>query len=218
MGKARYFKEMIEIEITESVEDVDGDYMEWIIREIKRAGFSVSIDDFGVKYANLALLKNVDIDTLKLDKSMLINIGEQKKTCSLIGSMVQFCTETGIRFIVEGVETEEQFQIVQNLKCTGAQGFPVWQADAGGGIPEAAYPGINGNKRRMGSSVRLLFLCRRLLLPDACPPGDQPAEQEEDRRKDEPEQECVYQARRHPYEDLRERKKAAGRESRLRSR
>ena len=84
---------------------------------IKRAGFSVSIDDFGVKYANLALLKNVDIDTLKLDKSMLINIGEQKKTCSLIGSMVQFCTETGIRFIVEGVETEEQFQIVQNLSA-----------------------------------------------------------------------------------------------------
>ena len=51
---------------------------------------------------------------------------------------------------MEGVETEEQFQIVQNLKCTGAQGFPVWQADAGGGIPEAAYPGINGNKKADG--------------------------------------------------------------------
>lgn len=116
-------KEMIEIEITESVEDVDGGYMEWIIRKIRQAGFSVSIDDFGVKYANLALLKNVDIDTLKLDRSMLVNIGKQKKTCSLIGSMVQFCAEMGIRFIVEGVETEEQFRILQNLKCTGAQGF-----------------------------------------------------------------------------------------------
>ncbi|WP_066687057.1 EAL domain-containing protein [Christensenella intestinihominis] len=116
-------QEMIEIEITESVEDVGEEYMEWIIREIKKAGFSVSIDDFGVKYANLALLKNVDIDTLKLDRSMLVNIGEQKKTCSLIGSVVQFCAEMGIQFIAEGVETEEQFRILQELKCTGAQGF-----------------------------------------------------------------------------------------------
>lgn len=114
---------LVEIEITESVENVDGGSLLRIIQEIRDAGFSVAIDDFGVKYANLALLKSVDLNTLKLDKSLLNELETSKKACILIQSLAQICRSMHVELVVEGVETEEQFKILRGLKCDVAQGY-----------------------------------------------------------------------------------------------
>lgn len=116
-------KKLIELEITESVETVDMDYMYSIMEKIRRAGFAVAIDDFGVKYANLALLKSSDVSTLKLDKSLIEELATSRKTRILINSVAQACRDMEIHFIVEGVETEEQFEILRELECYGAQGY-----------------------------------------------------------------------------------------------
>lgn len=116
-------KKLIELEITESVETVDMDYMYMIMEKIQRAGFAVAIDDFGVKYANLALLKSSDVSTLKLDKSLINELATSRKTQILINSVAQACRDMEIHFIVEGVETEEQFEILRELECYGAQGY-----------------------------------------------------------------------------------------------
>lgn len=116
-------RSLIEIEITESVENIDGSSMIEIISQIKEAGFSIAIDDFGVKYANLALLNSIEIDTLKLDKSLVDYLESNNKSCILIQSLAQICKNMQIHFIVEGVETEKQFEILRGLGCYGAQGY-----------------------------------------------------------------------------------------------
>ena len=114
---------LLEIEITESVGNVDSDYLLKIINDIRAAGFAVAIDDFGVKYANLSLFKSVDIDTLKLDRSMIGQLTESRKSRILIQSLSQICKSMHTQLVVEGVETEEQFFILRELGCDCAQGF-----------------------------------------------------------------------------------------------
>lgn len=116
-------KSMLEIEIIESNENISKSSLLDLIKEIRQAGFPVSIDDFGVKYSNMALFVDAELDTLKLDKSLLRDITTNRKSQLLIGSLGQMCRNLDIRFIVEGVETEEQFELLKNLDCYGAQGY-----------------------------------------------------------------------------------------------
>lgn len=121
--KFRIPKELIEIEIVENVENVNSEFLISIMKRIREAGYPVSIDDFGVKYANIALFINVDLDTLKLDRSLVADLTTNIKSRWVIGSIVKMCRDLNIQSIVEGVETEEQFEILKELYCDGAQGY-----------------------------------------------------------------------------------------------
>lgn len=116
-------KNLVEIEIIESVESINSTSLEAIMDKIKQSGFPICIDDFGVKYSNIALFINTDLDVLKLDKSMIHDITVNKKSRLLISSLVQICHNLNIQLIVEGVESVEQFEILKALNCDGAQGF-----------------------------------------------------------------------------------------------
>lgn len=116
-------RKLLEFEITESAENIDETFLDDMIRDIKKAGFSVAIDDFGVKYANLSLVLNSDIDTLKLDKSMIDSIESNEKAVMFIQALAYICKTLHIRFIVEGVETQDQFEILKALRCEGIQGY-----------------------------------------------------------------------------------------------
>lgn len=116
-------RHLLEFEITESAGNVDESFLDDMIRDIKDAGFSVAIDDFGVKYANLSLVLNSDIDTLKLDKSMIDSIESNEKAVMFVQALAYICKTMNIRFIVEGVETQDQFEILKALQCEGIQGY-----------------------------------------------------------------------------------------------
>lgn len=116
-------RKLLEFEITESAENIDESFLDDMIRDIKKAGFSVAIDDFGVKYANLSLVLNSDIDTLKLDKSMIDSIESNEKAVMFIQALAYICKTLNIQFIVEGVETRDQFEILKALQCEGIQGY-----------------------------------------------------------------------------------------------
>lgn len=116
-------KTLIEIEIVERTETVDSSALLAIMKKIKDAGFPVCIDDFGVKYSNMSLFVSADLDVLKLDRSMMAGIVENNKAQLLIGSLSQICRNLGIQFIIEGVETKEQFDLLKSLNCDGAQGY-----------------------------------------------------------------------------------------------
>lgn len=116
-------KSLIEIEVVEHLDQLDPKSLISIIDRIKRAGFLVSINDFGVKYANLALFINSDVDILKSDRALMDDVVENKKSQMLLKSLAKICHELDMQFIAEGVETKEQFDMLMLLGCDGAQGY-----------------------------------------------------------------------------------------------
>lgn len=111
------------IELTESVKGVEGFNLLSLIDSIREAGFVVAIDDFGVDYTNLSLFATASFDELKVDKSLVDSIVTNKKTQMVIASVMDLCRRMGIRVIAEGVETEEQFNILEQNGCDQVQGY-----------------------------------------------------------------------------------------------
>lgn len=122
-NKYQVDKHMLEIEIIENDENVDNKFLVSIMERIKKAGYAISIDDFGVRYSNMALFINAQLDTLKIDKSLMNGIEENKRSQLLISSLVQICHNLDMQLIVEGVETQQQFNILKGLECDGIQGY-----------------------------------------------------------------------------------------------
>ncbi len=122
-GKYRIDKKWVIIEITESVKGIEGMDFTSLIDSIRDAGFAISIDDFGVGYANLSLFGSTNFDELKVDKSLVDNIVANKKTQMVLAFIMDICRRMDIRVVAEGVETEEQFGILKRNGCEQAQGY-----------------------------------------------------------------------------------------------
>lgn len=108
------------IEITESevIADITG-----VARRLERLraiGLGVSLDDFGTGHSSLAQLRDLPITELKIDKSL---IQEQSTNGALIAVAVALLQERGVRVVAEGVETEEQLELVRRIHCDRAQGY-----------------------------------------------------------------------------------------------
>ncbi|KAA3400858.1 EAL domain-containing protein, partial [Akkermansia muciniphila] len=116
-------RQWLEIEITESVETMADIDVKALIAAVHDAGFTVSVDDFGTHYANLSLLSAVDFDVLKIDKSLVDDIVHNEKTRSLLGALAQVCKQMGTDMIAEGIESQEQADVLQGLGIAKAQGF-----------------------------------------------------------------------------------------------
>ncbi|MCC8027871.1 MAG: sensor domain-containing phosphodiesterase [Clostridium sp.] len=121
--KYRVPKELVEIEVTETAEEDDFNGFLTVIRAIRKSGFTVSVDDFGVRNANLSLFTAVDFDVLKIDKSLVDDLGRNPKTQAVLFAVSDICHKMGIKLIIEGVETEEQLEVLKDIDCTGVQGF-----------------------------------------------------------------------------------------------
>lgn len=113
----------IEIEITEGV-DVDENYnFVGIIEAVHDAGFRISIDDFGIRTANLSLFTNIDFDVLKLDQSLTKNILKSQKTKDIVQAIIDICLKMELSLIAEGAETEEELNVLREMNCYAVQGF-----------------------------------------------------------------------------------------------
>lgn len=115
--------EYLELELTESclMENIDDNID--IIRELKTKGILLSIDDFGTGYSSLSYLCKLPINTLKIDKSfisdMLINTNKR----SIVNAIISFGHSLNLNVVAEGIETLEQLQFIQGMRCTAAQGY-----------------------------------------------------------------------------------------------
>ena len=113
----------IELEITESILldiDVGG---ENIIQTLRNFGFKVALDDFGTGYSSLSYLRQLPIETLKIDKSFISNLEASKKDRELIRQVIGLARELGLRVIAEGVETEAQYVLLGDCLCDVIQGY-----------------------------------------------------------------------------------------------
>ncbi|MBQ8787581.1 MAG: EAL domain-containing protein [Oscillospiraceae bacterium] len=114
----------IEVELTESSGYDDYEALAEFVRKMKGYGVSTSIDDFGTGYSSLNLLKDLDVDIIKLDKSFLDNLGDDKKTDEIvIRNIVNMVNELDMKVVAEGVETNAQAKLLETFNCSMAQGY-----------------------------------------------------------------------------------------------
>jgi EAL domain-containing protein (putative c-di-GMP-specific phosphodiesterase class I) len=113
----------IEVELTESVMFDNQQRLIKMMGEIKKAGFGVSVDDFGAGYSSLNLLKNMPADVIKLDKEFLSGGPENIKENVIITSVIEMAKKLNITTVAEGVETKTQCDLLKNIGCDIAQGF-----------------------------------------------------------------------------------------------
>jgi len=113
----------LEIELTESAVFADVDNMIDIMTKIKNEGFLVSIDDFGSGYSSLSVIKNLPTDFVKIDKSFIDEVEKDERGEKIIFSIVSMIKLLGISSVAEGVETENQINLLKNAGCDIVQGF-----------------------------------------------------------------------------------------------
>jgi len=115
----------LEIEITESVFMQDLAPLIDSICQLKKRGFSVSIDDFGAGYSSLNVLSKVKADIVKLDRQFLLDVEMEKDnfTSEFLQLLINMIKKLGFRVLAEGVETAEQVALLKNAGCRFAQGF-----------------------------------------------------------------------------------------------
>ena len=118
----------LELELTELSDYQYFDRLVRFVNTMKEAGFKISIDDFGTGFSSMSLVRNLNPDVIKLDKSLIDNVAagddQKAKTDRVISrSIINMAHELGIKVIAEGVETKEQAEFLKENNCFMAQGF-----------------------------------------------------------------------------------------------
>jgi EAL domain-containing protein (putative c-di-GMP-specific phosphodiesterase class I) len=113
----------LEIEITESTAVVDLEKSLEMINSYKALGISIAIDDFGVGYSSLCHLKSLPIDIIKIDKSFVDNIVNNKGDQTLVQAVLLIAETLNVDVIAEGVENELQLELLKDLGCVNFQGY-----------------------------------------------------------------------------------------------
>lgn len=116
-------KSALEIEITESIGDLEYDMIARIAHGLREAGYRLSMDDFGTKYSSISTLSIMKFDILKIDRSMVNTLEQNEISRKIMNHVIAMCQDLGIECIAEGVETEEQANLLQTMECTIAQGY-----------------------------------------------------------------------------------------------
>ena len=113
----------LQIEITEQVFLRNLDETISKLRRIKEHGVTIAIDDFGTGYSSLNYIKMLPIDTIKIDRTFVVGALEDPKDLAVLKAMASLCKGLSLEMIAEGIETEAQQQLVQDIGCYHAQGF-----------------------------------------------------------------------------------------------
>ena len=121
MMKYQVPREMLTLEITESVLNKSQLLISSQIKRFHEAGYKVWMDDFGSGYSSLNILKDFDFDLLKIDMLLLREFNEKSK--KIVSSIVDMAKKIGIRTLAEGVETEEQLEFLREIGCEKLQGY-----------------------------------------------------------------------------------------------
>jgi EAL domain-containing protein (putative c-di-GMP-specific phosphodiesterase class I) len=114
---------LLSFEITESAFINDLDASIEAIDELKALGVNILIDDFGTAYSSLNYLSQFKVDVLKIDISFIRRMTTQKSDEAIVRAIITMAHSLNMKTIAEGVETEEQLQILRHLDCDMVQGF-----------------------------------------------------------------------------------------------
>jgi diguanylate cyclase (GGDEF)-like protein len=118
----------LELEITEGIMMDNIAEKIVLLNQFRQMGIRLSIDDFGTGYSSLLYLKNLPVDTLKIDKSFIEHIVHKKQDKSIVASIINLSHNLNLTVIAEGAETKEQVDLLRSLGCDQIQGYFYHQA------------------------------------------------------------------------------------------
>jgi len=113
----------LKLEITESTAMENAEHSISILNKLKEIGVQLSIDDFGTGYSSLSHLHRLPFDTLKIDRSFVIRVGERGEDSEVLQTVISLAKNLKMRVIAEGIETPAQLAVLQNLGCDYGQGY-----------------------------------------------------------------------------------------------
>jgi len=113
----------LELEITETTIMKDLQYMIATLQEIRKLGVVIAIDDFGTGFSSLRYLAKLPIDTLKIDRSFVVDMASGPRGLALVSTIVNLGQALSLKLVAEGVETEEQSRLLRLLRCDEMQGY-----------------------------------------------------------------------------------------------
>ena len=113
----------ITLEFTESFAYENYEYLAEIIKQLKSAGFLCSLDDFGTGYSSFSVLKELEMDEIKLDKVFLEKSSRPDRDEMLLQSVIEMAKKTGAKVTQEGVEEKRQFDKLVGYGCDVIQGY-----------------------------------------------------------------------------------------------
>ncbi|WP_341479732.1 EAL domain-containing protein [Clostridium beijerinckii] len=113
----------LNMEITEDEAMEDFGTIIGILEELRKIGIRVSLDDFGTGYSSLSYVNRLPIDMIKIDKSLIANLEKDYKSVMIVRSIINLGHSLSLKIIAEGIETQEQFRILNELNCDYIQGY-----------------------------------------------------------------------------------------------
>jgi EAL domain-containing protein (putative c-di-GMP-specific phosphodiesterase class I) len=115
--------DVIEVEITESLLMSDPERAQRTLQVLHEMGVRIAIDDFGTGYSSLAYLKRFPAHTLKIDRSFVKGLPDDRDDCAITQAVIAMAHSLSMEVVAEGVETESQLNFLRRLGCDQAQGF-----------------------------------------------------------------------------------------------
>jgi len=115
--------ENLELEITETILMEQSSSIVDVLLKLKALGIHISLDDFGTGYSSLSYLQNLPIDTLKIDRSFINKLAFNREQTNIIETILMLGSNLGMDVVAEGIETVEQWEKLQKMKCSRGQGF-----------------------------------------------------------------------------------------------
>ena len=113
----------LELELTESTILADPFRVRHVIERLNAMGLGLAIDDFGTGYSSLAYLKQLPVQTIKIDRSFVLDMVESESDAAIVRSTIDLARNLGLRVVAEGVETQELWELLRAQGCTLAQGY-----------------------------------------------------------------------------------------------
>ncbi|MET0935698.1 MAG: EAL domain-containing protein [Luteibacter sp.] len=140
LADTRLSPRRLELEITETaIVNADGAAVR-LLQRLRRAGVRISLDDFGTGYSSLTLLKDLDVDKVKIDRSFVQNATMGEDSAAIIRAVSNLGAALGLCVVAEGVETEEQRTFLSEAGCDELQGFLFSPA-----VPEDRIERVSGS-------------------------------------------------------------------------
>jgi diguanylate cyclase (GGDEF)-like protein len=115
--------ELLELEITESMVMYNPDKAVMLLTELRAMGISIAIDDFGIGYSSLSQLKRFPINTIKVDRSFIKDLMNNKEDAAITGAIIAMGQTLKLNVIAEGVESADQIGFLRTHNCNEMQGF-----------------------------------------------------------------------------------------------
>jgi EAL domain-containing protein (putative c-di-GMP-specific phosphodiesterase class I) len=121
--------ERLELEITETVFLNVTPATQRVLQQIRSLGVRLAMDDFGTGYSSLGYLREFDFDTLKIDRSFIEKVKKDDVgSGAIVKAVVALAGSLAMKTVAEGVETEEQLEVIRTLGCDRIQGFVISEA------------------------------------------------------------------------------------------